>query len=199
MSHTGIGRWCMPEANVWRLALLALPMLTSACSADLPPDYWREEVQLADGSRGVIEQRVEWRGVGGWGGPGNLITERTQISGEIGGETLPTWSMPTWEPLLLERDPATREWVIVVTSGATEVKLPNPGPYIAFRHRDGSWQQVAVPEFAWGMKSNLLVPAWMLSERGEFVTLEQKKLWHSTRMPGRWLGYILPDVQRGGV
>ncbi len=177
-----------------RVAVLALLMLTSACSADLPPNYWREEVQLADGSRGVIEQRRKWRGLQEIGGPGALFIDLAEISGEIGGETLPTWSMPTWEPLLLERDPETREWVLVVTSGNPRVMLPNPGPYKAFRHRSGTWSEETVPEFAWGMKSNLLVPAHMISKRGDLVTLEQKKLWHSTRMPGRVFAGIYKDA-----
>lgn len=165
------------------IAMSVMALMFGAC--ERIPSKWSEEVKLANGETGIIHQNRTFL-------PRSRNTEAGTLSGEINGQEIVPWS-GIYEPLLLERDPASGELVLVGTSDNRLVPLGVP-PYRAFRLLSGGWQEVSVPDFVWGMKSNLLVSIQMLERNNQAVSLEQKAAWHATDGRGHRYDGVFRDA-----
>jgi hypothetical protein len=114
---------------------------------------WREEVQLADGSRMWIG-RAKITGMR----PGidrGVKADQIIIPGEKGDVV---WEFPL-SPMILERGKATGRWVVIATPGYCEEYYqygsPKP-PYIQFDYINGQWSHKHVSPEWYGKRANLL-------------------------------------------
>lgn len=140
---------------------------------------WKEETQLADGSRIFIE-RDEVREVKPGGEPFRGLARGTKITrihipdsqGKI-----------VWEsklaPMILERGVSPARWTVIASPTWCEDHYqygsPKP-PYIQFDYVNGQWEHKQVDPKWYGWKANLLMPEEQQAKYiGQSVTTEQIK------------------------
>lgn len=114
---------------------------------------WKEEVQLADGSRTWIErEKVTGRRPGIDRG---VKADRIIIPGEKGDVV---WEF-SLSPMIMERDKAADRWVMIAMPSYCEEHYqygsPKP-PYIQFVYVDGQWSHKHVSPVWYGKRANLL-------------------------------------------
>lgn len=138
-------------------------VVTAACdnpprSADLT---WIEPVHLAPGETIEIKRRVMmWheRAFGG-GFSSAPVYKTSSIELSPSSADFPIWDAPL-VPVVLDKDPANGEWIIVASIDGCSLwlrnGLPRP-PYWAFRLRRGEWYRDAIPESFLGRPANLFV------------------------------------------
>ncbi|MEJ1965412.1 MAG: hypothetical protein WDO56_29285 [Gammaproteobacteria bacterium] len=121
---------------------------------------WKEKVDLADGSALQIERyvRFHWRRSLGVGGASTGEGEReSRLSIDDATGDPPVWHGPLI-PVLLDRDPANSELVLITTSARCKYwnahGEPDP-PYWTFRLHGGAWQVTEIPESFYGRTPNL--------------------------------------------
>ncbi len=140
---------------------------------------WKEEVQLADGSR-IWVRRVEVREVKGGGEPfrGPLRgTKYTQIHIQDGqGEVV--WE-ETLAPLILDHGAPPTRWTVIASPVWCEehyqLGSPRP-PYIQFDYMNGQWTHRHVDPIWYGRRANLLMPEKQQANHdGESVSAEEIK------------------------
>jgi hypothetical protein len=118
---------------------------------------WAETVSLSSGDAVLVErvQRVEIH-LTSEGPSGNLAKMATVTSAASQPE-FPTWRAKMF-PILLDRDPANEEWVLVATMYDCDFWLkngqPDP-PYWGFRAANGSWRRAPIPASFWDRPANL--------------------------------------------
>jgi hypothetical protein len=120
---------------------------------------WSEEVALDDGSIITIDRHVEQLMSNAIGGGALSVTEtKSTLAFRSDLAALPAWDLSLM-PLLLYRDPATSEWVIVATTTSCEIWNARGSPeprYWEFRLRGSEWVEVPISESAFDRKTNLL-------------------------------------------
>ncbi len=158
--------------------LLAL-LLTSGCTGEVER-RWSEEVGLDDGSVIVVDRYAKFRESNSLAGDAYSSTElKSKLSFRGDLASLPPWEFPL-VPLVLYRDTAAREWVVVATTHSCDVWAergqPVP-PYWEFRLKVREWIQTELAQVSIGRKTNLFfdyepkLPASMLSrELKETIT-----------------------------
>ena len=139
---------------------------------------WREEVRLASGETIVVTRTAQGKRLGEIGGSGGWRATNMTLEIDQPRRTgdPPAWS-ERWVPMLFDHDPGTGEWFLVATFYTCEDwrDLGRPKlPYIAYRVRDGRWQQVPLDPMLYGRAANLLTG---VSAKGEprLVTIEAKE------------------------
>lgn len=137
-------------------------------SADLT---WIEPVQLAAGETVNVKRHVVmWheRALGG-GFSSAPVYKTSTIELLPSAPQFPVWDAPL-VPLVIDRDPANGEWVIVASIDGCSFwlrnGLPRP-PYWAFRLRHGEWYRDAIPEFMLSRAANLYVEFDVTDTSGE--------------------------------
>jgi hypothetical protein len=140
-------------------ALMSLVLLTACGLLDSGNRIWSEEVELEDGSIITIDRHVEQLMSDAIGGGAFSATETKSIlSFRAELAALPSWDVALM-PLLLYRDPATSEWVIVATTTSCEIWNARGSPearYWEFRLRGSEWVEVPNSESSFERKTNLL-------------------------------------------
>jgi hypothetical protein len=123
--------------------------------------HFKEEVQLASGEMILIDRKIVATPLGEIGGPGGWDPKYNslRIVDPDFSDTPPLWeSKEGLIPLLLDRDPQTKEWFLVVSFFMCEAwtYLGRPKhPYAEFRVRDGEWQRVALSPEVMGKVTNI--------------------------------------------
>lgn len=122
---------------------------------------WEEPVALATGEVVRIVRHVKIWQERGYKGEFMSAATFDFSTIDLVGETskFPTWNAPL-VPILLEKDPANSEWVIIASSDGCSMwdrnGRPRP-PYWAFRLREGKWYRDVIPDVMLGRRANLLV------------------------------------------
>jgi hypothetical protein len=122
---------------------------------------WTEPVTLDSGEVVRVRRHVEmWHHRALGGGFSSARQYRTSsIEPDDSSARFPTWDAPM-VPIVLDKDPATDEWIVVASGDGCSIWArngrPRP-PYWAFRLRDGRWYRDAIPESFFGRPANLLV------------------------------------------
>jgi hypothetical protein len=118
---------------------------------------WSEDVDI-DGRTAVIDRRVRFKVSDSLAGDAYNKTETSStLSFRDDLSELPDWNVPLI-PLLLYRDSATREWVIVATTSDCHVwsQRGSPDrPYWEYRLKGATWAEVPLSETSVGRKTNL--------------------------------------------
>jgi hypothetical protein len=140
---------------------------------------WTEQVQLEGGEVVLVKVRLKSSYLMPIGGPGSSFTEEARY--EILGQNPP---VPVWkdkrDPVLLWRDPNTRELVLVATAGYREVWKAHDrprNPYWMFRLRNGVWREEPMEDFVFGRPTNLVQHPDLADQVEGAVTLDQKAYW----------------------
>jgi hypothetical protein len=140
---------------------------------------WTEQVQLEGGEVVLIKVRLKTSYLMPIGGPGSSFTEEARY--EILGQNpaVPVWKDKR-DPVLLWRDPSTRELLLVVTSGDTKVLRAHGRPkdrYWMFRLQNGTWREEPMVDFVYGKPTNLVQHPDLADAVEGVVTLDQKAYW----------------------
>ena len=138
---------------------------------------WREEVELPGGAIVVVQRGAELRANYIPGGGGGSINEGMTLAfvSPAAPDNPAAWS-GKYVPILLDRDPASREWAIVATffHCDTWYALGRPKlPYTEFRFRQGRWVQQDLSSQWVGRVANVL--AYDGSERFDYLDLKRKQ------------------------
>jgi hypothetical protein len=138
---------------------------------------WSEDVQLDDGSVITIDRFVSFDSSDALGGGAYSATETKATLAFKGNlANLPTWDVPLM-PLVLYRDSATNEWVIVANSTRCEVwdarGQPNP-PYWEYRLNPAGWREHSLSASSLNRNSNLFIRYSKKVER-KHLTVEDKR------------------------
>lgn len=144
---------------------------------------WKEEVQLADGSRMWIERERITGLLGGGGEP--FTSSRGSKSSRI---IIPDEQGDVvWEsgldPMILERGAASDRWVVIAMprSCVDIFRLGSPKPpYIQFDYVNGKWTHKHADPKWYGKRGNLLGDSastyeWQASYVGKSLTVDQIK------------------------
>jgi hypothetical protein len=157
------GEWdgAMKKAARLPFCIVALAVISSCGLRSHADLRWTEPVALQSGGTVQIRRHVElWhhRALGG-GFSSAKQFKTSSIEFADGGGKIPIWDAPM-VPIVLDKDPATNEWIVVAGSDGCDMWVrngrPRP-PYWAFRLRNGQWYRDAIPESFLGRSANLLV------------------------------------------
>jgi hypothetical protein len=137
-------------------ALLLSPLFTSGCTGEIR--RWSEEVGLDDGSVIVVDRYAKFRESNSLAGDAYSSTGlNSRLSFREDLSSLTPWEFPL-VPLLLYRDAAANEWVVVATTYSCDVWAergqPVP-PYWEFRLKGREWIQTELSQVSIGRRTNL--------------------------------------------
>ena len=146
-----------------RTALFGLVccLFLSACEASKADLTWVEPVKLASGETVKIKRHVVMIHERAWGGGFSSapIYRTSSIELEPASPEFPKWDAP-FVPIVMDKDPANGEWLIVASIDGCSLwlrnGLPRP-PYWAFRLRNGEWYRSPIPGSFIERKANLFV------------------------------------------
>lgn len=142
-----------------RIAICIALGILSACTRAGPPQReWTEDVKLDNGSTVEVRRTVTLEVSNSLGGDAYNAEELSATLSFLGPLShLPAWSEPRMA-LVLYRDPATNEWVIVATTTSCQVwrRAGKPKPaYWEYRLKTQGWQEVPLSPTSIGRRSNL--------------------------------------------
>ena len=148
-----VGRDCSGS-----IAILLLSLLLSACDPHLK---WNEQVELQSGEVIVIKRTAKfsenWIAGGGGGSFNKGMTIEFVKPNKPDNPT--TWSA-LYVPMVLDRDPETKEWFILATFFHCDswYDLGRPKlPYTEYHFRNGKWVQLPLNEKWIRREANVLV------------------------------------------
>ena len=188
---------CCAQNMRWALLLIFAAMGAGCGSAGHMEQTWTEDVQLEGGSKMIVlERHVDLELTSAWGGgAGNAVETRSVL--RIQGERMmPDWDYPL-KPLVLYRDAATKEWVIVASTNSCELwheRGSPPGRYFEFRSGGGWWKPVDLASASIGRKANLLY-GLADGKLPKHITLEEKRARQSA--PDEPKSYQSIDIEAG--
>lgn len=155
----------------WLVAAGLVAVLVYACDDDRVY-RWREEVVLSTGERLLLARSVRLQRGGApfnpfetaWYWRESVVEVREGPADLVGGRY-----EARLLPMLVERDPATRRLVVVAINVYCDDRLPYKPEagqrYFAFVLQAGSvMQPIAVPDWAWGRRLNVLKPKETLNK-----------------------------------
>ena len=168
---TGISRERGSARLVQALILVISCVMLSACSAPDAELTWVEPVQLASGETVKIRRHVSMIQQRAWGGgfASAPIYRASSIELIDSISSFPVWDAPL-VPIVMDRDLASGEWVIIASvndCGFWERNGKPVLPYWAFRLRDGEWYRAALPQLFVGRVANLFVEFDAADSSGE--------------------------------
>ncbi|UCG97419.1 MAG: hypothetical protein JSW31_17980 [Burkholderiales bacterium] len=168
--------------RLW-LGVLLAALLLAACARE-KVFRWEEEVVLSTGETLVLERTTRYRRSGepynplraGWAPEDSGIAVRAGAPDLIGA----SYAAPDWiEPVVVDRDPHTRDLVMVGTAWNCDWVRKYAGKakglYVAFRLRPGvEAEAIPMPDWAWGRTRNLYLtyfeiepPKWVTPAQAE--------------------------------
>jgi hypothetical protein len=180
-----------------RTLALTVVMTGAGCeSAGHLEHTWTEDVQLDDGRITVIERHVELETTSALGGgAGNAVETRAVLS--LRDErSIPDWEYPL-RPLVLYRDAATKEWIIVASTSSCDLwrrRGSPPGAYFEFRSAGGWWKPVDLSPASIGRQANLLFEV-AEEKLPEHITVAEKHARQSA--PDEAKSYRSIDIEAG--
>ena len=144
---------------------------------------WREEVQLQSGEVIVIKRTAKFSEnwiAGGGGGSFNL--GMTIDFPNLATSDIPTTWHSLYDPLIVDLDPITKEWIIIATfihcDGWYNLGRPSL-PYTEYRFRGGKWEQGLLNPHWIGRNGNLLLvdpsERTTINSSGPVVTIARKE------------------------
>ncbi len=140
--------------------LIAIATIQFGCSSGGPVERrWTEDVLLDDGTTIVVKRSVTFTESNSWSGDAyNAIESAATIAFTGDLTALPPWSAPLMA-LVMYRDAATEEWVIVATTTSCQVwnrrGFP-PSRYWEYRLSHREWREVSLTPASIGRSANLL-------------------------------------------
>jgi hypothetical protein len=162
-------------AAVWIVVVSAI----AGCSEKSPS--WREDVLLSNGTVVRVRRTHRYEVRSAVGGP--TIVKPIEYRLEVvasSGKTPPPW-VGTLDPLLLDLDPVTGEYVLLCSTSMVDVwkqnGSPKDPPYWEFRLHEGQWQRHELRPIWFGRATNLLPSAEWISNPLSVVTLAKKDQW----------------------
>lgn len=137
------------------VTILLAPM--AGCAGEIER-RWSEDVVLPDGSVVAIDRYVKFKESNAPGGDAYSSTDlRSTLALKGEQSAIATWEGPL-VPLVLYRNQAAGEWVIVATTSNCDTWFergsPVP-PYWEFRLKSGKWEPSKLSELSLGLKTNL--------------------------------------------
>lgn len=150
---------------------------------------WSEDVELDDASVIRIDRYVKFEESNSWSGDAYSATEtRATLSFTGNLADLPAWDVPLM-PLVLYRDVATGEWVIVATSTRCEVWVargkPNP-PYWEFRLGSDGWREQALSNASLNRQGNLFIRYSTKLDKKHFAPEDKRQLAADARVGDKY-------------
>lgn len=144
---------------------------------------WNEEVKLQSGEVIVIKRTAKFSEnwiAGGGGGSFNLGMTIDFSNSEKSNS--PTMWHSLYDPLIIDLDPMTKEWIIIATfihcDGWYNLGRPSL-PYTEYRFRSGKWEQGLLNTHWIGRNGNLLLvdpsERKTITLSGSMVTLARKE------------------------
>lgn len=164
-------------ATISKAVVMIMLLAVSACSRG--KGGWTEQVLLDGGEIVIVQKTEEYEKRMPIGDAGQSFTLRGEL--KILGQTpdAPPW-IDARNPILLLRDPITKEFVLVASTVDSRVwdRHGRPlNPYWMFRLRDSEWKEEPMAEFVYGRATNLVVTYGRAEQKGSLVTLEDKRQW----------------------
>ena len=157
------------------LVALALGIFVVACGR--VSIAWKEQVQLSSREMIVVQRTALGKSIGELGGSGGWDIGEMTLSPDDGAPAqFAEWKFP-FAPILLDRDPETKEWFVVATfyycTSWYEMGRPKL-PYIEYKLHGDRWDVVPLEAKLIGRSVNLLAGP---SAKGEppLLTIEHKK------------------------
>jgi hypothetical protein len=160
--------------------------------------HWKESVQLASGETVQIKRHVKFTQHWMMGVQMMSAQEYSAASIELypPQKDFPRWEAPL-QPIYLDRDPESREWIVVAGEGGRGLwpwnGRPCP-PHWAFRLRNGVWYLQPVLTGFIGRKTNLLQDIRLsddhrlFSPRFQSAVIDRKK--RQFELPSRISGAV---------
>lgn len=144
---------------------------------------WNEEVKLQSGEVIVIRRTAKFSEnwiAGGGGGSFNL--GMTIDFSNLETSNVPTMWHSLYDPLIIDLDPMTKEWIIIATfihcDGWYNLGRPSL-PYTEYRFQGGKWEQGPLNPHWIGRNGNLLLvdpsERKTITLSGSMVTLARKE------------------------
>ncbi len=152
---------CESMRQIHAFFVIMACMAVSACGAREAELTWIEPVRLSSGEEVRIKRHVVMIHERAWGGGFSSapIYKRSSIELVDGGSNFPVWDAPL-VPLVIDKDPANGEWLIVASIDECGMWArngrPRP-PYWAFRLREREWFRDAIPHALIDRPANLFV------------------------------------------
>lgn len=139
------------------VATVASVVALMACGAGVVE--WREEVRLASGEIIVVKRTAKLRANAIAGGGGGSINEgmTVEIVQPVKPDNPAAWDAK-FVPLLFDRDPVSKEWVMLATFFHCDswYELGRPKlPYTEYRFTNGQWVQRPLSPQWFGRTANM--------------------------------------------
>lgn len=160
---------------------LALTLLIAGCQFGNKDIHFTEEIQLASGEIVTAERLIKTTPLGEVGGPGGWESkyQSFQVSALNQANMPPKWeSTDGLIPILLDRDQASNEWVLLATfyTCTAWYKLGRPTlPYAEFRVRDGRWQRLELSTQWFERPANVFADISSGGEPKSLTLIDKKK------------------------
>jgi hypothetical protein len=151
------------KPRLWLSALLATLLLTACANEKV--FRWQEEIVLSSSETLVLERTTRYRRSGepynplqtSWAPEDSSIVVLSGAQELVGAR----YGLKDWiDPVVLDRDPRTRDLIMVGTAWNCDWVRPYAGKakglYVAFRLRPGAEAEaIPIPDWAWGRTRNL--------------------------------------------
>lgn len=168
--------------------VLMAALVLIACSPSGPVQRaWTEDVLLEDGSTIVVKRTVSFNETNSWSGDAyNAVETDATISftGELAG--LQPWRAPLMA-LVMYRDKATNEWVVVATTTSGDLwrQRGKPCPiYWEYRLNQQSWREVPLSAVSIGRPVNLL-HRYQDKLKSDHISISDREALESDQMIGK--------------
>ena len=181
------------------VGLGALLVLSSCGERKVFERTWSEEVELEGGAVVVVKRHVVYDYSNSFSGEFPLNVETTselEVENSTPELDIPRWSAPM-RALLLYRDEATAEWVIVAAIHTCDMWRQKGAPesqYLEFRAHQGIWREGVVSKSSIGRATNLFM-GYVDGLARKRVTLQEKKSAWSTFRNGDPAKHIVEKYQ----
>lgn len=161
-----------------RFGAMVILLALSACSRG--KGGWTEQVLLDGGEIVIVQKTEEYEKRMPIGDAAQSFTLRGELKILDQTPDAPPW-IDARNPILLLRDPATKEFVLVASTVDSRVwsRHGRPlNPYWMFRLRNSEWKEEPMADFVFGHATNLVVTYGRAEQKGSLVTLEDKRQWN---------------------
>jgi len=166
--------------------LLVLILCAAALAYFFLPLQWTEEVEVVGGELIHVKGKQSFRTFGEIAGPSSMFIKDARLTIVDRNGRQPMWHQQL-NPLLLLRDPVTREYILVATTDSSEIWIKKMGsvtdvpPYFQFRLGADGWREEPLSDFIFGKRTNLLLNPYWLDFKHKYlfsvVSVADKQAW----------------------